>query len=78
MRIQEIPQIAIFLAIGLGAGLGLSATAQEPALQQAASASLVRSRVVEPVDESKLVRLHGDTFPLAQPRFCLLYTSRCV
>ena len=69
MRIQKIPQIAIFLAIGLGAGLGLSATAQEPALQQAATASLVRSRVVEPVDESKLVRLHGDTFPLAQPRF---------
>jgi hypothetical protein len=66
MRSQFVARIVAYLALGIG--IVIPATAQQIALagETAAAVPTVPSRVVEHVDDTKLVKLTGDVHPLAR------------
>ena len=64
MRIPSFVPVAVCLALGIGSCVPAAAQIASESVQPAIS---VPSRVVEHVDESRLVRLTGNTHPLARP-----------
>ena len=65
MRIQSFTPVVVCLALGIGSCV--PAASQRIANQDLPSAISVPSRVVDRVDDSRLVRLTGNTHPLARP-----------
>src|ERR1700761_2187291 len=64
MRIPSFIPVAVCLALGIGSCVPAAAQVASESVQPAIS---VPSRVVEHVDENRLVRLTGNTHPLARP-----------
>ncbi len=48
-----------------------SSRAQQPAVQAAPQSSITQPLITQPIDESQLTVLHGNTHPLARPEFDL-------
>ncbi|HEX4322130.1 MAG TPA: choice-of-anchor D domain-containing protein [Acidobacteriaceae bacterium] len=64
MRIQSFVPVAVCLALGIGSCVPAAAQIASESVQPAIS---VPSRVIDHVDDSRLVRLTGNTHPLARP-----------
>jgi len=68
MKIRSFTHVAA--SVVLGAGMLMPAVAQEANIPSTgANLAAIPARVVNPVDDSRLVRLQGNTHPMARPEF---------
>src|SRR5450631_3957793 len=68
MRMRSVWQMVVCLVMGIGAGI--PAIAQEPIIRGGGWVMPVaQSRVIGPVEESRMVKLVGNTHPMARPAF---------
>ncbi|MGD0892843.1 MAG: choice-of-anchor D domain-containing protein [Terracidiphilus sp.] len=65
---KSLTQIVVYLALGIGVTIPTAAQTAIP-FGHSADTAPVPSRVLEQVDDSKLVKLAGNVHPLARPEF---------